>query len=111
MKTIFHQNLTQEKWNTFPLLEQMGNIGSEVGRAIKWRSQGKEEKSQAALCRGLELFDLTVDDPKNRSRLKEVLRSREAFLDFFVGDNEYHSTAEQWEKYFLAFAIAARTSR
>lgn len=111
MKVVFHGDLTQERWNQFSTIEQMGNIGSEVGRAMKARTAGDKEREEGALYRGLELFDLTVDDPKNKARLKEILRAREAWLDYFVGNNEYCSTAEQWEKYFLDFAIAARQGR
>jgi len=31
--------------------------------------------------------------------------------DFLVGDNEYGSTAESLDRYFLPFAIAARRDR
>lgn len=108
MEIIYHKGLTEERWRRFSLLEQMGNIGSEVGRAINWREKGNPEQAEAALYRGLELFDLTLSDPKNRGRLKEVARSREAFLDFFIGDNQYGFTGEAWQKYFTDFAVAAR---
>ena len=53
----------------------------------------------------LELIDLTVADPKNSKRLKEVLRAREMLVDFLMYDNRYHSTAEQWQNYFAQFAV------
>ncbi|MDP2838060.1 MAG: hypothetical protein Q8O53_02185 [Candidatus Moranbacteria bacterium] len=108
MNIVFHQGLTAEKWQRFSLLEQMANIGSEVGRAINWRNKGNPVQAEAALFRGLELFDLTREDPKNLRRLREVGRAREAFLDFFSGDNQYGFTGEAWQKYFTDFAIAAR---
>jgi hypothetical protein len=111
MNIIFHQGLTEERWNALSLMEQMGNIGSEVNCAINWRTRGNAEQAEASLYRGLELFDLTLADPGNRSRLHEVCRAREAFLDFFIGENTYHSTAESWQKYFLDFAIAARQGK
>ena len=48
-------------------------------------AQGKDQK---ALERAIELLDLTIADPKNKKRLKEVLRVREALLDHFIFDNE-----------------------
>lgn len=110
---MFHQELAQGRWHTFTLEEQMGNIGTEVGRAIKWKAQGDSERMWGALERGLELFDLTADDPRWREggRLRELLRAREVVCDFLAGDNEYSSTAESLDKYFLAFALAARKGR
>lgn len=88
----------------------MANIGSEVYRAMKWREKNQEIASRA-FDRSLELFDLTIADKKNIGRLKEVLRARETWVDFFAYDNSYHSTREQWEKYFLAFAVAANNAK
>jgi hypothetical protein len=51
----------------------------------------------------LELLDFTIADPKNKSKLKELLRAREALADHFFFDNEYNSTDEIWQKYFFAF--------
>lgn len=59
----------------------------------------------------LELIDLTVADPKNKGRLREILRTREALVDFFVYDNEYNTTEEIWHNYFFAFNYAAALKR
>jgi len=61
-----------------------------------------------ALDRALELFDLTISDPKHRGRLREICRAREVVCDFFFGGNEYGSGAESLDKYFRTYAIAAR---
>lgn len=71
--------------------EQMANIGSEVERTIKWKNKNNAEYSRMAFDRALELLDFTVADRKNRMRLKEILRVREALVDHFVFENEYHS--------------------
>lgn len=107
----FHQNLTVEHWQGLSLLEQLGNIGSEVGRAVKAKDSGDLIRMNGALDRALELFDFTIGDPKNRTRLKELCRAREVFCDFFFGGNTYKSTAKSLEGYFMIFAIAARVSR
>ena len=102
----FHCGLRESgSWSKFSFVMQMANIGSEVGRTIKWKNEGDEERSKAAFFRGLELIDLTVDDQKNRGggKLKEVLRAKEMLLDHFVYDNIYKTTDEEWDKYFMDF--------
>ena len=67
--------------------------------------------ARGAVERALELFDLTLDDPRHRQsppRLRELARAREVVVDFFVGANDYHSTAEGLQRYFDAYALAAR---
>ena len=106
-----HKQQAAGEWNKHSLLFQLANIGSEVIRALKWQEKKNEDYAQNAFERSLELFDLTIKDPKNRYRLKEVLRAREAWVDFFAYDNEYNSTRKQWEKYFLAFNWAANKGK
>ncbi|TSC58004.1 MAG: hypothetical protein Greene041619_880 [Candidatus Peregrinibacteria bacterium Greene0416_19] len=62
----------------------------------------------SALFRMLELFDLTIADPKNRYRLRELCRAREVLCDFLVGDNAYHSTDVSLDHYFLQFVAASK---
>lgn len=104
---IFHQE-TKNRWHQFSLIEQMANIGAEVGRAINWRKKGNRQISKNAFYRALELIDFTVDDSKNKNSLKEILRVRELLVDYFMGNNIYQSTDEGWEKYFYYFNFAAR---
>lgn len=99
------------RWHQFSLVEQMANIGSEVSRAISWREKGDEKTAYSAFLRALELFDLTLFDLKNKERLKEALRARELFCDFFVGDNLYQQTANQWHKYFYQFAYLVQNRK
>lgn len=103
-----HKDLAGGRWNTFSLVEQLANVGSEVSRALRAKSAGQTDRMTRALERGLELFDLTIADPKNRKRLREVCRAREVVCDFFYGDNEYGSTPESLDRYFLYFARVAR---
>lgn len=102
-----HKNLASGRWQKLSFFEQMANIGSEVFRANKWRNKNLD-LSQTAFERSLELFDLTINDPKNQHRLKEILRAREVWADYFAGDNAYGSSDEIWNKYFYAFNYAAR---
>jgi hypothetical protein len=103
---IFNEQF-KERWFKFSLLEQMANIGAEIGRAINWSKKSKEE-SQKFFERGLELLDLTINDKKNRKRLKELLLVRETLVDYFCFDNIYGSTDENMNSYFYAFNYAAR---
>lgn len=94
------------------LAEQLGNVGSEVSRALNWRSSNPRI-ARGAMERALELIDLTLDDPNHRSsvaRLREICRAREVLLDFLVGSNQYGSTEATLRRYFDAFAIAASKS-
>lgn len=106
-----HRLAASGRWNQFSLVEQMANIGSEVYRAISWREKNDEETAYDAFYRALELFDLTVVDSKNKQRLKEVLRARELFCDYFIGENQYQQTADQWNKYFYQFAYLAQNRK
>ncbi len=104
---FLHKNLATGRWNELSLIEQLGNIGSEVSRAQNWKD--KDEKIfNAAVDRALELFELTLRDQRWRGRLKEIGRAREVFCDAILGGKEYGSTLESLNKYFLDFAMAAR---
>lgn len=107
LKIKYHKSLTQDHWNEFTFFEQMANIGSEVERTIKWREKDLQY-SKMAFERCLELIDLTVADPENKNRLKEILRSREVLVDYFIGENIYGSTDKLWQNYFYGFNYAAR---
>jgi len=106
---IFHRDIVN-RWHSFSIFEQMANIGAEVGRAINWRKKKNTKMSKNALYRALELIDFSVGDPKNKNSLKEILRVREVLVDYFTGDNIYHSSDKGWEKYFYYFNLAARNN-
>lgn len=111
MTKVQHSSLAAGRWNSFSLMCQLANVGSEIERAPNWRNKGNPQYSQQAFLRGLELLDLTIADPRHRHRLKEMTRLREVLLDFFLGDNEYRSTEKSWRNYFFAFAYAAALER
>ena len=104
---FIHKGLAGGRWFELSLMEQLGNIGSEVGRARQ--SQGKDEKlSQGAVDRALDLFDLTLEDPRWKGRKSEIARAREVFCDAVSGGKEYNSSLDDLENYFMEFALAAR---
>jgi hypothetical protein len=114
MSPVVHQDLAAGGWFRLSLAQQLGNVGSELSRALKWRERNPEI-AQRAVERVLELMDLTLDDPRHRSsvaRLREIARAREVLVDFLTGSNEYRSDGPGLQRYFDAFAVAAaRASR
>jgi hypothetical protein len=111
--TIQHRDLAADRWHAMSVFEQLGNIGSEVHRALNWSSRNPA-LAEAALFRALELFDLTLDDPRHRqsvARLREIARAREVVADALAGSNVYGSTPASLMKYFDAYALAARKQR
>jgi hypothetical protein len=105
-----HRELAAGRWREFTLAEQLANVGSEVGRMRRWRRRD-ERLAEAAFARALELLDLTLDDPRWRARVREVARARELLCDAAAGGREYGTTLDDLDRYFLAFAVAARRQR
>lgn len=106
-----HRDLAAGRWFELSLAEQLGNVGSEFSRAVRWSQSNNPALSERAFHRALELLDLTLDDPRHRRslpRLREIARTREVVADFLSGTNQFGSTAESLQKYFDAFAFAAR---
>ena len=97
--------IDREKWAGLSLVEQMGNIGSEVGRAIN--SRENPARRDDAIERALDLFSATAACHSGR-RLREILRARDEFLRLFFDDSTDFSGVE---RYFYHFALAARRGR
>ncbi len=107
---IQHKELVTGGWQKLSFYEQMGNIGSEISRALNWRN--KDEKLyENAIDRAFELLDLTIADFRWRLRLKEIVRVRELLADAMFGGKEYQTTFEDLNDYFFHFAFAARINR
>lgn len=106
MTQFIHKNLAAGGWFELSLAEQMGNIGSEVSRAA--RAEGVDEKRfSSAVERALELFDLTLSDPRLKGRLREIARAREVFCDAVYGGAQYQSFLKDLVRYFDRFAFVA----
>ena len=102
----------RERWAQLTFIEQMGNIGSEVGRAIIAQRNGNEMRKNRAIDRAIDLFSATVEvniGTPHSYRLKEVLRARDEFLRLFFDDTFDHD-ATNIERYFMDFAFAARAN-
>ena len=110
---MIHKELAQGRWFELSLIEQLANVGMDIERAMRWKQKNNREQSDKAFERALDLLSLSVIDPKNKKRLKELTRTREVLIDYFVYDNEYGSTDESWHRYFYPFnyAVAIRKGR
>ena len=110
MSSVIHKNLAEGGWQKLSLAEQLGNIGSEVSRVAKWES--KDDKLLwGAAERALELFDLTLEDPRWNGRHREIARAREVFCDALYGGGLYKSSPRDLIRYFDQFAFAARNNK
>lgn len=103
-------SVSRERWFTLPLADQLGNIGSEVGRARAWRSRD-EKLFWGAAGRALELLDLTREDARWRGRRAELDRARESVADAILGGETYGSRLDDLENYFMPFALYAQRVR
>jgi hypothetical protein len=93
-----------EKWNALSFYQQMGNISSEVGRAMNAIKRGDKQSLQGAYFRGLDLIDATVPNLTTLSRRRELLRAREEFSNAV----ELEIVDQELDNYFMTFALLAR---
>jgi len=98
-----------ERWPQMSLREQMGNIGSEVSRAIRWKDRN-EKRFWGAFARALELLDLSIEaavaydrthQPANHTG--ELCRAREELCDFLVGGNTWGTDPVRLQRYYDQF--------
>ena len=102
-----HATQAAGKWFELSLFEQLGNVGSEVGRARKW--QNKNQKVfENCFARAHELLMLTIADPRWIEQAGELCRVKEVLCDAYCGGALYNSDFVSLEKYFNHFAVAAQ---
>ncbi len=87
------------------LAQQMGNIGSELGRARRCEAKNDRKNRDAALVRALALIDLTLSDRRWHARFKELARFREAVSHWFAESADYDISPEALEDYCTRFAL------
>ncbi len=104
----------ETRWASMSFMDQMANIGSEVGRTAKWISKGKPSMAEGAFIRALDLFDLTIKYARlgkagRESALLELCRSRELFTGAYL---EKDCDTLNWlDSYFGHFATSSRLGR
>lgn len=95
-------------WANQSVFWQLGNIGSEVGRALAAKKNGNEQRMFSAFYRGMDLINATIDAWVARGKSPyELLIAREQFAKSVL-TNEEDKTLE---KYFMDFAVAAQMRR
>lgn len=99
--------IDQDKWQSYTFYQQLGNIASELSRAVKFKNQNETAHLDASLWRLLELLDLTISDRKNRSRLRELCRFKEVLSDCYCRTHVYDVDLESLKNYSLNFAMLA----
>ncbi len=104
-----HLEAAKITWTKYSLIEQMANIGSEVSRALN--AKGNQTRYWGAIARALDLFYLTVEDPRWKGRLREVLRVRELFAAAALGSDEFKTSLEDLDRYFDCYLWLARSNR
>ena len=111
MLFMIHSQYTEDKRYAMTIREQMGNVSSEVWRALRAKASNNISRMNTAVDAVLELLVATRSDPKNQSKRREIARSREIFLDYITDTNEYNETAERIDKYFTEYALVARAMK
>lgn len=105
-----HNQLAAGRWYELSLIAQLANIGSEVERALDFKSRN-DDRAGHAFERALDLIDLTLSDARLRGRCKEIARVREVVCDYFAGDNIYQSTDASLRRYFYPYFYAFSKNR
>lgn len=96
------------EWAKMPILLQMGNIGSEVSRALKWQAKGRSDRMNTAIDRALELFDWTIAAQQHASILREILLAREEFCQYFFDGQDFQVDPEKMLNYYNGFVMMSR---
>ena len=96
-----------DMWRELTFVQQMANIGAEVGRSIKATRKNQTNRANSAIDRALELLYATIEcnTSGHHGRLKELLRIRDEYLKLFF-EGTFDQDADNIEKYFMHFATA-----
>lgn len=111
---IFHRWLIKSgKWFKMSKLQQLWNLGSEVGRYMIARKEWNIDRMKEVELRMFELFDMIMWDPRWRrtGMMREICRLREFIVDFFYGDNIYQTTENWLNSYFFTIQVSANEER
>lgn len=110
--TCIHGEDARREWRQKTITYQMGNIGSEVSRSLKWVAKGNKARADKAIDRALELFDFTIEaNLNNQPRLTEILKARDEFCDYFFGGNSYHTDPVKLQRYYDGFVMIDRLAK
>lgn len=113
-KKFYHKQLASGGWLELSFIQQMGNIGSEVYRAIKWFREKNEIRFQISFEMALELFDMTIKDIRWENERIDVMKYRNLFCDVLINyDNVQNpeSKLDFLNDKFSEFGLAANEER
>lgn len=79
-----HSTLTEERWSTFTLDQQVLMIANEMNRARKLMEPHERGRLQNCYERVLRLVDLTVRVHRRAGLWKELLRWRDLIAELYV---------------------------
>ena len=101
MKFKYHRDLTKERWSQFPFFQQVLMVANELHRANKWIE--KRDFSEVKLCyeRAFELLYLTIEVLRERRKLKELLRFKEALALLYIKKRPLLSENKSLEKVLI----------
>ena len=106
---LSHPELAKGRWAEMPFALQMGNIGSEISRALNAKKRGNYERMENAAGRAIELFEFSIDcNTDFPGRLKELCRGKEEFCDYIFGDNVFNTDPVKMQRYYDQFVALAR---
>lgn len=97
--------MDKSKWLKLSPTQQLGNIGSEIARANYWETHNDPANRERALERSLELLELTLDDQRWKSGLKEIARLREVICAWLYHQTFFDISLKELEDYCISFAI------
>jgi len=100
--------MIKEKWREMTIFEQLGNITSEISRAISWEKKGDLTLKNNALERALELINLTLDNKNLKNGLKEIARLQELVADNYAEEKTYDVSLEDLYNCLLPFAVISK---
>ena len=113
-KRIYHKELAAGRWKELSLIEQMGNIGSEVGRTFKYFKQNDKIGFEISFEKAIELFDLTLDDERWKDKINKITETRELFCSLVTNTiytDELEKKMNNLDDYFLRIGAIANEKR
>lgn len=100
--------MDKNRWFKLSKVQQLGNIGSEIARADYWQNHNDLDNRQRALERCLELLDLSLDDKRWGSGLKEIARFCEVVSAWFSNQAFFDISPKELQNYCLNFVIGLK---
>ncbi|MFR6377041.1 MAG: hypothetical protein ACLUN5_11485 [Oscillospiraceae bacterium] len=82
-------------------------MGSEVQARFSGGKQETDEARDRFAKKQSRFLTAMQQDPKNKHRIGELDACIEELRDFFLGDNEYHTSEETLIRYYDAFLYQA----